>query len=131
MTLEDDPLRRRLDRERRARREAEAIAERVTGELYSTITQLEETNSKLEAANEAIRDFVAIASHDIRNPLTFILGATQLLLDHAADLDEERRADLMTSIVARGHMLDRLVGDLLTVSKLDAGVMETHAARIK
>jgi signal transduction histidine kinase len=119
-----DVLRRRLDRERRARHEAEAIAERVTAQLYAAMNDL-------EAANAAIRDFAAVASHDIRNPLAFIMGASQLLEENFDDIPEETRKQLLTSIVERGKMLERLVDDLLTVSKLDAGAIEAHTENIQ
>src|SRR5688500_843958 len=66
-------LTRRLERERKARREAETIAERVTGELYETVQQLrrlndefEAANKRLEEANQTMKEFVAVASHDMR-----------------------------------------------------------------
>jgi signal transduction histidine kinase len=121
---ESDVLRRRLERERLARREAESIAERVTAELYAATTQL-------RVANEAIREFAAVASHDIRNPLTFILGSSQLLLDNFDAISEEQRRHLLETIISRGRMLERLVDDLLTVSKLDAGAIEAHTENIR
>ncbi len=126
-----DVLKRRVERERRARKEAEAIAERVTAELYATITALGQTNEKLEAANDAIRDFVAIASHDIRTPLAVIAGASEFLLDQKDALSEEQSDQLLRSIIDRGEMLTRLVDDLLTISKLDAGAVEAHTEAIK
>ena len=58
-------LRRRLERERRARKEAESIAERVTSELYTTNTELGQANAKLEAANHARRE---AGCHEAPNP---------------------------------------------------------------
>jgi signal transduction histidine kinase len=128
---QNEVLKRRVERERRARKEAEAIAERVTAELYAAVTALGETNEKLEAANDAIREFVAVASHDIRTPLTVITGASDLLLEQKDALSEGQRDQLLTSIVERGAALTRLVDDLLTISKLDAGAVEAHTEAIK
>ena len=126
-------LERRYARERKARLEAEAIAERVTSELYATVGQLENVNAVLEktnedlaAANESIREFVAIASHDIRGPLAVILGLSEMLHDQADDLSKEQSAQMVRSIRDRGKMLQRLVEDLLTVSKIEAGAIVTH-----
>jgi hypothetical protein len=51
-------LARRLRRERAARKEAEALAERVTRELYETVQQLAASKAVLDATT----DFVAIAT---------------------------------------------------------------------
>jgi signal transduction histidine kinase len=125
-----EALQKRLDRERRARREAEAIAERVTGELYGAVGELEKANRDLEAANASIREFVAVASHDIRGPLTVILGMTQILRDDHDSVTAEEREEMLASIDERGRMLNRLVEDLLTVSRLELGAVETHIADI-
>jgi signal transduction histidine kinase len=127
---EHGALRRRLERERKARREAEAIAERVTAELYATIGDLEKSNRALEAANESIREFVAVASHDIRGPLAVILGAAELLRDDDQGLTDDQKREFLSTLADRGLMLSRLVDDLLTVSSLDLGVVETHIADV-
>ena len=127
-------LERRLSRERKARLEAEEIAERATAELYSTVvklenanTELEKTNRDLEAANESIREFVAIASHDIRGPLAVILGLTEMLHDQADQISSDQSTQMLRSVRDRGLMLQRLVEDLLTVSKIEAGAIVAHA----
>jgi signal transduction histidine kinase len=133
MTEPESPealLQRRLKRERKARREAEAIAERVTGELYATIGELERVNAELEKANDSIREFVAVASHDIRGPLTVMLGSTQLLRRRLHDLDEAQMNELLAAMEAQGRRLERLVDDLLTISRLEAGAVETHIDEI-
>jgi signal transduction histidine kinase len=127
---ERDAASRRLERERKARREAEAIAERVTGELYSALGDLEKVNRDLEAANESIREFVAVATHDIRGPLSVILGTAELLRTEGGRLTEEQKQAFLDTVTERGHMLNRLVEDLLTVSKLELGAVEAHIADV-
>lgn len=122
---DDDPaaLRRRLERERAARREAEQITERVTGELYRSADELRRTNDELQALNDALREFVAIASHDLRGPLTGILGMSSLLLRRRDELSAEQRMECLTTIDRQGRLLDRLINDLLTVSRIEAGAV--------
>ncbi len=118
-------VQRRLDRERAARNEAEAIAERVTRELYGTSLELHQKNDELQALNEALREFVAIASHDLRGPLTGILGMASLLNRRWSDIDTQRRIEMLSSIERQGHVLARLIDDLLTVSRIEAGQIDT------
>jgi signal transduction histidine kinase len=98
-------------REREARAEAEAAQE-----------QLARQNELLLEADRLKDEFVALISHDLRTPLTSIVGYTELALDEQMEppLDEERRSYL--EVVARGsERLLRLVDDLLFVARLQAG----------
>lgn len=127
---EEDLLRRRLDRERRARLEAEAIAERATAELYAAVRDLERTNQTLDAANRSMSEFVAVASHDLRQPLSGILGLSSLLLSGWDSDPEERKLDYIATIERQGEHLNRIVNDLITLSQIDAGAMERHIEEV-
>jgi signal transduction histidine kinase len=126
MTDDANALRRRLTREHKARLEAEAIAERVTAELYATVAKLEKTNRELEDANQSIREFVAVASHDLNSPLTSVLGFAQLLRNEAASIEESKREETLDIILRQGERMRRLLEDLLLVSQLDAGALVPH-----
>lgn len=121
-----DPVRlaRRLERERAARQEAEAIAERVTGELYGALQEL-------TAVNESLRDFVAVAAHDLRAPLTGVLGFTSLLRERWDRLDDDQRREFIDGIERAGRQLERLVDDLMTISRIEAGELHTRAEAIE
>src|SRR5437867_1066459 len=109
---EPDPregLERRLARERKARREAEAIAERVTSDLYAAVEKLEHANRELADVNQSIREFVAVASHDLKNPLTSILGFAELLRAQASDETDGERRHMLDIILAQSGRMQRLV----------------------
>ncbi len=103
-------LERLRTRERAARAEAVAAHE-----------QLAEQNERLREADQLKDEFVALISHDLRTPLTSIIGYTELALeDGEAPLDPERRSYL--EVVARsGERLLHIVDDLLFVARLQAG----------
>ncbi len=131
-------LKKRYERERRARREAESIAENVTAQLYATGQELEvlnaelgRTNDELQEVNRSMRDFVAIASHDLRNPLTSIIGYSEMLTGQWERLTEEARREFVAVIRRQGGHLNHLVDDLLTVSKIEAGALDVHADVVK
>jgi signal transduction histidine kinase len=78
-------------------------------------------NDELVEADKLKDEFVALISHDLRTPLTSIIGYVELSLeDVEPPLDEERRGYL--KIVSRSsERLLRLVDDLLFVARLQAG----------
>ncbi|MEX2394197.1 MAG: HAMP domain-containing sensor histidine kinase, partial [Actinomycetota bacterium] len=82
-------------------------------------------------AREAMRDFVAIASHDLRTPVTVIRGFTQMMAPGFAELTDDQRNEFNAAIERQVTHLDRLVGDLLTVSKLDVEEIEVVPGRVE
>lgn len=130
-------LEKRLVRERHARAEAEAIAERVTGELYSTVQELKRVNEEfdranrdLQAANQTMKDFVAIASHDLRGPVSAILGFASTMLQQWNSFEDREKQDYLTIIERRSKYLTRMLDSLLTVSRIEAGAIEVHRETI-
>jgi signal transduction histidine kinase len=130
-------LEKRLARERAARAEAEAIAERVTAELYSTVQELQKVNEQLDlanrdlqAANQTMKDFVAIASHDLRGPVSAILGFASTMLQQWDSFEDTEKKDYLTIIERRGRYLTRMLDSLLTVSRIEAGAIEVHRETI-
>jgi signal transduction histidine kinase len=106
---------RALERLRLREREARAAAEAAREQLIRQ-------NELLVEADRLKDEFVALISHDLRTPLTSIVGYTELALDEQMEppLDDERRSYL--EVVARGsERLLRLVDDLLFVARLQAG----------
>jgi two-component system, OmpR family, sensor histidine kinase KdpD len=65
-------------------------------------------------------------SHDLRSPLTAILASAGALTNAELTLDETDRAELTHAIRDEAERLDRVVGDLLDLSRLEAGAVESH-----
>lgn len=75
---------------------------------------------------EAMRDFVAIASHDLRTPVTILKGLSSTMLTHWERLTPEQVKDFVRKADRHADHLSRLVEELLLVSKLEAGVLEPN-----
>jgi signal transduction histidine kinase len=105
---------RELERLRARERSARADAEQA-----QMLLRLQ--NEQLLEADRLKDEFVALISHDLRTPLTSIIGYVELALEDVGPaLDEERRGYLQ--VVSRSsERLLRLVDDLLFVARLQAG----------
>jgi signal transduction histidine kinase len=106
---------RSLDRVRRDERAARAEAE-------SAQRQLARQNEQLREADRLKDEFVALISHDLRTPLTSIIGYLELVLDDD-NLTEEQRGFLNVADRNADRLL-RLVNDLLFVARFEAGELE-------
>ncbi len=74
--------------------------------------------TELKRADQVRRDFVANVSHELRTPLTAIRGYVEALLDESPS-DEARQ--FLQIIFRHTTRMERLVGDLLRLARLDAG----------
>jgi signal transduction histidine kinase len=82
----------------------------------------------IEAANRLNADkdeFIAAVSHEFRTPLTSIYGFSELLLDDGS-MDAQTARDLIGLIHLESSELARLVEDLLTAARLEAGVLSAN-----
>ena len=83
-----------------------------------------QTAIELQVANEAMREFVAIASHDLRTPVTVIKGFAAALESDLDNIAAEQRQQYLGTIRRHADHLGVIIDDLLTTSRLDAGVIE-------
>ena len=85
-------------------------------------TELRVALDRAVKAESAKSYFFSTVSHDIRTPLNAIVGFSQLL--KVGIRDETERQKALSALVASANMLQKLVGDVLDLSKLDAGKLE-------
>ena len=90
------------------------------------VTEQRAAERARERAYEAMRVFLAAASHDLRSPLTTISGFAHLLVEHEATMSTAERTDMAGRILRASNHAARLVDDLLTVSEIEAGVVEAR-----
>ncbi len=78
--------------------------------------------ARLHVESERLRStLLSSVSHDLRTPLAAITGATSTLLDPPARLDEAGRRDLLQMMHEEAERLDRLVENLLEMTRLESG----------
>ena len=80
-----------------------------------------EVAERLRSLDEVKDTFVAAVSHDLRSPLTAILGSARTLQEHGDRLSREDHDALVGGIIAKSHRLASLVEDLLDLDRLRRG----------
>jgi signal transduction histidine kinase len=93
---------------------------RLSESFNGMLDRLQNANAQLADALESQQRFVADASHELRTPLTTIRSNTGFLIQHPDALPDDREAALR-DIAGEGERMSRLVGDLLTLARADAG----------
>ena len=91
----------------------------VTADIAELSEAVVAMANTLETRSAYIREFAANVSHEFKTPLTSIQGAVELLRDHAASMDEDRRARFLDNIAKDSDRLARLVTRLLELARAD------------
>lgn len=100
----------------------EAIAEQLSVALVHARMMM-----SLKELDAMKTEFLSIASHELRTPITVIRGYAAVLLRHGAGLTEAERSEFVRMIDDRAEHLGRLVEDVLDVSRLEGGKLSLHA----
>lgn len=103
---------------------AHASLEMYSHELEKVNQQLLDSNIKLQKANEVKDTFLSTVSHELKTPLTTIIGYVSMFIEGALGgmSDEQRQA--LEVVSRRGKNLQDLISDLLDLSKIDSGKVE-------
>ena len=97
-----------------------AVPERTGGsEVERLAARFDEMTAKLAESEELSRHFLMSVSHELRTPLTAIRGHVAALREGVLEEEEARRRSLEV-IAEEALRLERLVGDVLDLAKLDA-----------
>ena len=117
-----------LERERREEAEARAAEiEALSDEqerLRAERARLAAEKDVAELAGQHRSALLRSVSHDLRTPLATIRAVTSDLRDGTADYDDATRDELLDLVVDEAERLDRLVANLLSLSRVEAGALE-------
>jgi len=107
-------------REVKRREEMEVL----TKKLRKTSKKLAAANKELERLDEAKSEFLSIASHQLRTPLTTVKGYTSMMLEGSFGKLSKIMRDGLQKVYISGERLISLVDDLLNISRIEAGRLE-------
>jgi two-component system sensor histidine kinase KdpD len=89
-------------------------------------------DARLTSETERLRGVLLTSiSHDLRTPLASILGAVTSLKGYFHRYDEDQRLELMTTIEDEAGRLNRFVGNLLDITRIESGALNVRMSRLE
>ncbi|MBL7142487.1 MAG: GAF domain-containing protein [Candidatus Pacebacteria bacterium] len=97
---------------------------RLEKEVNKATKELKEAYEELQKLDKAKSEFVSIASHQLRTPLTAIKGYISMMLEKDYGNPPKAMESPLKNIYTSNERLIKLVNDLLNVSRIEAGRIE-------
>jgi signal transduction histidine kinase len=109
--------------------EANAELAQANRTLQAEVAQRVRAQEALQAADRRKDDFLAMLSHELRNPLAAIQGAIELM--HLKELHDEQLIWARDVLARQNKHLSRLIDDLLDVSRITRGKLTLHTEPVE
>jgi len=103
---------------------------RAREEIEELATKLEFANLRLKQLDEAKSDFLSIASHQLRTPLTAIKGYASMILEGSYGKISETTKSAVDKIFQSSQRLVLIIGDFLDISHIEQGTMQYDFAAL-
>ena len=87
------------------------------------ISVIKEAEQALREIDQLRSDFISTAAHELRTPLSVLIGYAELLTtpEHSDNFPEKKKLEFIEEIKQKGIVLSQIVDDLLDISKMDTG----------
>jgi len=102
-----------------------AIKENITERKESEL-ELEQTNQELRRVNQEKNEFLAVAAHDLKNPLSAVRGFAEDIQDNYKDLSENMVVEHAARIRSAAQRMFMLITNLLDVNAIEAGKLSLN-----
>lgn len=97
------------------------ILQEKTDQLSQVNVELKGANDKLQELDKLKDEFVSLASHELRTPMTAIKGSLSTILEGYAGEVAPQAKEFLTAAYNENDRLIRLVNNLLNISRIEAG----------
>jgi len=96
-------------------------------DINTTRKDLEAANTKLQELDRLKSMFIASMSHELRTPLNSIIGFSSILLEEWQGPLTPEQKNNQAIILKNGKHLLALINDIIDISKIEAGILESHS----
>ena len=114
------------DEMRRLRREMAVLNNQMSG----LTRELQKKNHQLAELNQLKNQFLGMASHDLRKPLSAILNYSEFLLDEASDVLAPEHLGFLQTIHASTDLMRHLIDDFLDIALIESGRFPLNLGKV-
>jgi signal transduction histidine kinase len=100
-------------------------------ELQVMADRLAQANDKLRTLDNAKSEFISIASHQLRTPLTAVKGFISLILEGSYGKISPKIREVINNVYISNERLVALVEDMLNLSRIESGRMDYNFEKVK
>src|SRR5918992_1341960 len=97
-----------------------------TQELKNTVEQLSKANEQLKVHDKMQKEFINIASHEMKTPTQAIIGYSDLIQKHP-----DKREEMLKAISRNATRLQRLTNDILDVTRIESQTLKLYKEKFK
>jgi len=115
-----------LQKQKQALTETNQSLKETRTTLLHRYQELQRTNDRLEELNKMKTQFLAVATHEIRTPLSVIIGYNQFLIQEKAGKIQSSQKEILEESVQSCERLLNIVNDMLDFSRIETGNLELN-----
>lgn len=103
---------------------------RLNNDLVNMQRELFKKNKELDELNKLKNEFLGIAAHDLRSPLSVIIGYSQYVLEETKGILSDDHQYMIDAILTSSKFMLQLLNDLLDVSAIESGKLNLNLDKI-
>lgn len=93
----------------------------VNNELNNRTRDLHKKNAELNKLNQQKNEFLGIAAHDLRNPISIIMGYSSFLMEEVEEDLSDEQVQILKTIQGTSEFMLHLLNDLLDIAAIESG----------
>ncbi|MCS6809319.1 MAG: ATP-binding protein, partial [Bacteroidota bacterium] len=102
------------------------LTESQAREIEITNTQLQESNERMKQLIAEKNEFLGIAAHDLKNPLSAIITIVSMMQRYSDRIDARSRLTYLQRIESITERMLRIISDLLSINQAEVGQLRMH-----
>ena len=118
-------------KERKSSNDLKELTEKLEEKVIEQTKEIRKSYEELKRIDNSKTEFISMASHQLRTPLTAIKGYLSLLVERTYGEINEKEEKVLGNIFKSNERLIKMVGEMLDISKIDLGKMELEKKKVQ